>query len=137
MEYRRLGNSGLKVSELSFGSWVTFVNQLDKKSAMDCMQYAYDKGVNFFDNAEAYASGESEILMGKILKKLNRKKHYLISSVCSSKNGSMIWNYTDKAALTMKKMSEDEIKEYLNKIVMKHYLHIMYIKLKVTVDHYF
>jgi len=52
----------------------------------------------------------------KILKKLNGKKHYLISSVCISKNGSMIWNYTDKAALTMKKMSEDEIKEYLNKI---------------------
>ena len=52
----------------------------------------------------------------KILKKINGKKHYLISSVCISKNGSMIWNYTDKAALTMKKMSEDEIKEYLNKI---------------------
>ena len=51
-----------------------------------------------------------------ILKKLNGKKHYLISSVCISKNGAMIWNYTDKAALTMKKMSEDEIKEYLNKI---------------------
>tara|TARA_B100001173_G_C15778646_1_gene458314 strand:+ start:90 stop:674 length:585 start_codon:yes stop_codon:yes gene_type:complete len=52
----------------------------------------------------------------KILKKLNGKKHYLISSVCISKNGSMIWNYTDKAALTMKKMSEQEIKEYLKKI---------------------
>jgi len=52
----------------------------------------------------------------KILKRLNGKKHYLISSVCISKNGSMIWNYTDKAALTMKKMSEEEIKEYLNKI---------------------
>jgi len=51
-----------------------------------------------------------------ILKKLSGKKHYLISSVCISKNGSMIWNYTDKAALTMKKMSEEEIKEYLNKI---------------------
>ena len=81
MEYRRLGNSGLKVSELSFGSWVTFVNQLDKKSAMDCMQYAYDNGVNFFDNAEAYASGESEILMGEILKKLNwTRDSYIISS---------------------------------------------------------
>ena len=52
----------------------------------------------------------------KILKKLNGKKHYLISSVCISKNGSMIWNYTDKAALTMKKMSDDELKEYLEKI---------------------
>ena len=52
----------------------------------------------------------------KILKKLNGKKHYLISSVCISKNGSMIWNYTDKAALTMKKMSDEELKEYLEKI---------------------
>ena len=52
----------------------------------------------------------------KILKKLNGKKHYLISSVCISKNGSMIWNYTDKAALTMKKMSDEELKKYLKKI---------------------
>ena len=81
MEYRRLGNSGLKVSELSFGSWVTFVNQLNQKSAMDCMSYAYDQGVNFFDNAEAYASGESEILMGNILKKLNwNRDTYIVSS---------------------------------------------------------
>ena len=71
MEYRNLGKSGLKVSELSFGSWVTFVNQLGLKTATNCMSYAYEHGVNFFDNAEAYASGESEILMGKILKKLN------------------------------------------------------------------
>ena len=81
MEYRNLGNSGLKVSELSFGSWVTFVNQLGKKEAMDCMAYAYDQGVNFFDNAEAYASGESEILMGDILKKLNwGRDTYIVSS---------------------------------------------------------
>ena len=52
----------------------------------------------------------------EILRKLNGKKHYLISSVCISKNGSMVWNYTDKAALTMKKMSEDELKDYLAKI---------------------
>ena len=52
----------------------------------------------------------------EILKKLNGKKHYLISSVCISKNGSMIWNYSEKAALTMKKMSDEELKEYLNKI---------------------
>ena len=81
MEYRNLGNSGLKISELSFGSWVTFVNQLNEKSAMDCMSYAYDQGVNFFDNAEAYASGESEILMGNILKKLNwNRDTYIVSS---------------------------------------------------------
>ena len=81
MKYRNLGDSGLKISELSFGSWVTFVNQLNEKNAMDCMQYAYDNGVNFFDNAEAYASGESEILMGKILKKLNwGRDSYIVSS---------------------------------------------------------
>ena len=81
MEYRNLGKSGLKVSELSFGSWVTFVNQLGLKTATDCMSYAYDHGVNFFDNAEAYASGESEVLMGKILKKLNwTRDTYIVSS---------------------------------------------------------
>ena len=81
MEYRKLGESGLKVSELSFGSWVTFVNQLTEKKALDCMAYAYEKGVNFFDNAEAYASGESEILMGNILKKLNwNRDTYIVSS---------------------------------------------------------
>ena len=81
MEYRKLGESGLKVSELSFGSWVTFVNQLTEKKAMDCMAYAYDQGVNFFDNAEAYASGESEILMGNVLKKLKwNRDTYIVSS---------------------------------------------------------
>ena len=81
MEYRNLGKSGLKVSELSFGSWVTFVNQLGLKTATNCMSYAYEHGVNFFDNAEAYASGESEVLMGKILKKLNwTRDTYIVSS---------------------------------------------------------
>ena len=70
MEYRNLGKSGLKISSLSFGSWVTFDNQLKDKSALSCMQMAYEHGVNFFDNAEAYANGKSEILMGKVLKKL-------------------------------------------------------------------
>tara|TARA_B100001094_G_scaffold228946_1_gene223560 strand:+ start:313 stop:1257 length:945 start_codon:yes stop_codon:yes gene_type:complete len=81
MKYRNLGNSGLKISELSFGSWVTFVNQLKEKEAMECMSYAYERGVNFFDNAEAYASGESEVLMGNILNKLNWDRDtYIVSS---------------------------------------------------------
>ena len=81
MNYRNLGNSGLKISELSFGSWVTFVNQLNEKNAMDCMAFAYERGVNFFDNAEAYASGESEVLMGKILNKIKWDRDtYIISS---------------------------------------------------------
>jgi voltage-dependent potassium channel beta subunit len=81
MEYRRLGNSGLKVSELSFGSWVTFSNQVDVDQALACMQVAYDAGVNFFDNAEAYAQGKSEIVMGNALKKSGwRRDSYIVSS---------------------------------------------------------
>ena len=68
MEYRRLGKSGLKLSALSFGSWVTFSTQMDQKAADECMHLAYEQGVNFFDNAEVYAEGESEKLMGKALK---------------------------------------------------------------------
>src|SRR5437899_1694008 len=60
MDYRRLGNTGLKVSELSFGSWVTYGNQMGADAAGECMAAAYDAGVNFFDNAEVYAKGESE-----------------------------------------------------------------------------
>ena len=70
MEYRRLGRSGLKVSELSFGSWVTYGNQLDTTAARECMAAAWDAGVNFFDNAEVYAAGKSEEIMGEVLKKL-------------------------------------------------------------------
>jgi voltage-dependent potassium channel beta subunit len=69
MDYRYLGRSGLKVSSLSFGSWVTFGNQLNDDVAYACMKTAYDHGVNFFDNAEAYAQGESERIMGKVLKR--------------------------------------------------------------------
>lgn len=71
MNYRRLGRSGLKVSELSFGSWVTYGNQVDEKSAVELMNVARGHGVNFFDNAEVYASGKSEELMGQALKKLD------------------------------------------------------------------
>jgi voltage-dependent potassium channel beta subunit len=70
MEYRRLGRSGLKVSVLSFGSWVTFDAQLKDDAALGCMQAAYDAGCNFFDNAEAYAGGESEAIMGRVLREL-------------------------------------------------------------------
>jgi voltage-dependent potassium channel beta subunit len=70
MEYRRLGHSGLQVSLLSFGSWVTFGKQVQDGTAEACMKTAYDAGINFFDNAEAYAGGESEVIMGKILKQM-------------------------------------------------------------------
>ena len=70
MEYRRLGDTGVKVSVLSFGSWVTFDNQLDVDLALECMQAAHDAGCNFFDNAEAYAGGKSESIMGRALREL-------------------------------------------------------------------
>jgi voltage-dependent potassium channel beta subunit len=70
MEYRRLGRSGLKLSALSFGSWVTFSFQLDRRAAAELMREAYDAGVNFFDNAEVYAAGESETIMGQVLRDL-------------------------------------------------------------------
>ena len=69
MKYRKLGKTGLKISELSYGSWITFGNQLDEKGASEMMSIAYDYGVNFFDNAEAYKQGQSEIIMGNVLKK--------------------------------------------------------------------
>ena len=81
MEYRRLGRSGLKVSVLSFGSWVTFGNQLEGQSAADSLQAARDAGVNFFDNAEVYAGGESERIMGKAIAELAWPRHaYVIST---------------------------------------------------------
>ncbi len=81
MEYRRLGKSGLQVSALSFGSWVTFGAQIGDHVAEECMKLAYDNGVNFFDNAEAYASGKSEIVMGNILKKMGwDRTTYVLSS---------------------------------------------------------
>lgn len=81
MEYRRLGSSGLKVSALSFGSWVTFDTQLQVDAAKKCMVAAYDAGVNFFDNAEAYAKGKSEIIMGEVLKQNGwRRDSYIVSS---------------------------------------------------------
>jgi len=81
MEYRRLGKSGLRVSELSYGSWVTFSFQLDTTKAKKTMKHAYDAGINFFDNAEVYAAGESEKIMGDALKSLGLKRDtYTISS---------------------------------------------------------
>src|SRR5438045_4128953 len=89
MNYRRLGRSGLKVSELSFGSWVTYGNQLDVSAARDCMAAAWERGVNFFDNAEVYARGESETIMGEILAKLAWPRlRYIVST-------KFFWGITD------------------------------------------
>ncbi len=78
MEYRFLGNSGLKVSALSFGAWVTFGDQIREDVAFDCMKAAYDGGVNFFDNAEAYAGGEAETMMGKVITRAGWKRSDLV-----------------------------------------------------------
>ena len=81
MEYRRLGRSGIKVSVLSFGSWVTFGPQLAGRSAAECLDAARAAGVNFFDNAEAYSGGESERIMGRAIAELGWPRHsYVIST---------------------------------------------------------
>ncbi len=81
MQYRRLGRSGLQVSELSLGSWVTYHDQVDTKSATEMLAAAYDAGINFFDNAEIYARGQSEIIMGEAFKALNWPRlNYVVST---------------------------------------------------------
>jgi voltage-dependent potassium channel beta subunit len=91
MEYRHLGKAGIQVSELSFGSWVTFHTQADVDAAVEMMAAAYDSGVNFFDNAESYAGGKSEEVMGAAIKKLGwRRSSYLVSS-------KFYWGLNDKA----------------------------------------
>src|SRR3954468_15089051 len=81
MQYRRLGRAGLQVSELSLGSWVTYANQVDVHAAVEMMAAAWDQGVNFFDNAEAYAGGKSEEVMGQALKRLGWPRlNYIVST---------------------------------------------------------
>jgi len=104
MEYRRLGKAGVKVSVLSFGSWVTFHFQAGVDKAVELMSIAYDAGVNFFDNAEEYANGQSEEVMGAALKKLGwRRSSYLVST-------KLFWgrfdNVNEKDTLNRKYLSE-------------------------------
>jgi len=90
MNYRHLGRTGIRVSELSFGSWVTFKNQVDVKAAVQIMGAAYDAGVNFFDNAEVYANGKSEEVMGAALKQLKwRRSCYLVTT-------KIFWGINDR-----------------------------------------
>jgi diketogulonate reductase-like aldo/keto reductase len=77
MEYRRLGSAGLKVSALSYGAWVSFGTQLGVPEAVSCMQAAWDAGVNFFDNAEAYGGGRAEEIMGEALRQLGWRARQL------------------------------------------------------------
>ncbi|MGB9429297.1 MAG: aldo/keto reductase [Gammaproteobacteria bacterium] len=105
MEYRRLGKAGLKLSALSFGSWVTFKNQVDVKLAEQCIGTAYDAGVNFFDNAETYANGESEIIMGQALKNLGFPR----DSFCVS--SKVFFGCRDNPKPTQKGLSRKHVME--------------------------
>lgn len=105
MEYRRLGKSNLRVSALSFGSWVTFSNQADVDLALEMMTAAYDRGANFFDNAEVYAAGQSEVIMGHALKKAGwRRDSYIVSS-------KVFWGSVKEAKPTQQGLSRKHIVE--------------------------
>ena len=80
MEYRNLGSSGLKVSALSFGAWVTFGDQVEEDVACQCMKASYDSGVNFFDNAEIYSRVKAETMMGNVIRKMGWKRSDLVIS---------------------------------------------------------
>ena len=95
MEYRRLGKSGLQVSVLSFGSWITFGKQIQDGTAENLMALAYDNGINFFDNAEIYSQGESENVMGRILKKMDwARSSWVVSSKVFFGDGPKLPNQT-------------------------------------------
>jgi voltage-dependent potassium channel beta subunit len=119
MEYRRLGKSGLKVSEFSFGSWVTFGKQVDGSDAVSLMGHAYDNGINFFDNAEGYEQGNSEIVMGEALKKLNwSRDSYAVSSKVfwggskPTQRGLSRKHVTDAAHAALKRLQVDYLDLY-------------------------
>ncbi|GAB4158283.1 MAG: aldo/keto reductase [Candidatus Promineifilaceae bacterium] len=105
MQYRRLGSSGLKVSALSFGAWVTFSNQVDVDKAMEIMGRAYDAGINFFDNAEVYARGQAETIMGQVLAKSGwRRDSYIVSS-------KVMWGCVPNAKPTQRGLSRKHVVE--------------------------
>ncbi|QFY63251.1 aldo/keto reductase (plasmid) [Rhizobium grahamii] len=119
MEYRRLGKSGLKVSEFSFGSWVTFGKQVDGRDAVELMKLAYDNGVNFFDNAEGYESGNSEVVMGNALKTLGwSRDSYIVSSKVfwggqkPTQRGLSRKHVTDAAHAALKRLQVDYLDLY-------------------------
>jgi voltage-dependent potassium channel beta subunit len=105
MEYRRLGKSGLQLSLLSIGSWVTFQNQVDVDQAIAIMSAAYDGGMNFFDNAEAYAAGQSELIMGEVFKRTGwRRDSFVVSS-------KVFWGSVDKPKPNQNGLSRKHIFE--------------------------
>lgn len=87
MEYRNLGKAGIKISELSLGSWITFGKNFDINGVKECMRTAYDAGINFFDNAEVYGNGVSELLMGETLKDFRRENLVISTKIFWGGNG--------------------------------------------------
>ncbi len=119
MEYRRLGKSGLRVSEFSFGAWVTFGKQVGEDDAASIMGAAYDNGINFFDNAEGYESGNAELVMGEALKKLNWSRDtYMVSSKVfwggskPTQRGLSAKHVTDGAHQALKRLQVDYLDLY-------------------------
>ncbi|TRZ77399.1 MAG: aldo/keto reductase [Chitinophagaceae bacterium] len=106
MEYRKMGKTGLQLSTLSFGSWVTFHKQIDDRIADELMGVAYDQGVNFFDNAEVYAAGESEKMMGRVL----HQKNWDRTSIVLSSKAFFGWrgkeNKPNQTGLSRKHLTE-------------------------------
>ncbi len=87
MQYNKLGKAGIRVSEISFGSWITFGKQIGLKEIKTFMHAAYDHGINFFDNAEAYAHGEAELLMGKAMLEFHREELVISTKIFWGGNG--------------------------------------------------
>jgi voltage-dependent potassium channel beta subunit len=118
MHYRRLGHSGLKVSEISLGSWVTFGSQIKEDTAVDLVHAAYDQGVNFFDNADMYANGQAEIVMGRAIKNLPRENLVISSKVfyptSSGPNGRGLSrkHITESIDASLKRLGTDYIDLY-------------------------
>jgi len=119
MEYRRLGKAGLKVSEFSFGAWVTFGKQVGEDAATSLMGYAYDNGVNFFDNAEGYERGNAEVVMGEALKALKwSRDSYAVSSKVfwggekPTQKGLSAKHVTDAAHAALKRLKVDYLDLY-------------------------
>lgn len=119
MEYRRLGKSGLQVSEFSFGAWVTFGKQVGEDDAASIMGYAYDHGINFFDNAEGYEQGNAELVMGEALRKLGwSRDSYAVSSKVfwgggkPTQRGLSAKHVTDAAHQALKRLGVDYLDLY-------------------------
>jgi len=118
MHYRRLGKSGLKVSEISLGAWVTIGSQIEEQTAYDLIHKAYDAGVNYYDNADVYANGEAEIVMGKVIKDLPREALVISSKVFSptmpgpNGRGLSRKHITESIHATLKRLDTDYIDLY-------------------------